>query len=339
MRVLCIAYVTTMSLLLTGCEAASADSRRERMPIDAHKSNYLATSVGRIDSASEARQLVAAADGVIHRIHVTRGDRVQAGDLLLTVDCTPRQASASAQSAQAERLEAVAETVLTGPRTQEIEAARQAVAAAEAGRADAADRLAQARALSARGFVSRRELAARENALRAAEAGRGAEQSRLELLEAGARLSERKEATAAARAARDEARAASALAAQCALRSPISGQVLQILRREGEFSGASQGTPLVVVGDLSRLIVRAEISERDAAAVRPGQAVDIWVDGAAGRWRGRIASLAQVMGRRTARSLDPTDRFDRDVREAFVEIEGGLPPALVGLRVMVGIKA
>lgn len=326
-------------MLLSGCDAASADAQQDPMPIKAQRPAYLATSVGRVDSATEARQLVAAADGVIRHIHVARGARVRAGDVLLSVDCTPRDAAASAQVAQADRLQAVAETVLAGPRAEQIEAARQAVAAAEAGYADAADRLAQARSLATRGFVSRRELTARENALRTSEAGARAEQSRLELLEAGARPSERREATAAARAAHNEARSASALADQCALRSPIAGQVLQILRREGEFSGASQGAPLIVVGDLSRLIVRAEISERDAAVVRTGQAVDIWIEGSAGRWRGRIASLAQVMGRRSARSLDPTDRFDRDVREAFVEIEGRLPPALVGLRVMVGIKA
>lgn len=332
-------FASAAPILLAGCNTASADPQQDPMPIETHRPAYLATSVGRVDSAAEARQLVAAADGVIRHIHVARGAQVRAGEVLLTVDCMPRQAAALAQGAQAERLQAVADTVISGPRSEEIEAARQAVAAAEAGRADAADRLLQARALAARGFVSRRELSARENALRASDAGARAEQSRLELLEAGARPSERREVTAAARAARDEARSASALADQCALRSPISGQVLQILRREGEFSGASQGTPLIVVGDLSRLIVRAEISERDAAAVRPGQAVDIWIDGAPGRWRGRIASLAQVMGRRSARSLDPTDRFDRDVREAFVEIEGRLPPALVGLRVMVGVKS
>ncbi len=46
--------------------------------------------------------------------------------------------------------------------------------------------------------------------------------------------------------------------------------------------------------------------------------------------------LANVMGRRTARSLDPTDRFDRDTREALIGFEQGSPPPLVGLRVMAG---
>jgi hypothetical protein len=46
------------------------------------------------------------------------------------------------------------------------------------------------------------------------------------------------------------------------------------------------------------------------------------------------------MGRRSARSLDPTDRFDRDVREVFVDFDAGQSnlPTLVGLRVMVGVR-
>jgi HlyD family secretion protein len=92
------------------------------------------------------------------------------------------------------------------------------------------------------------------------------------------------------------------------------------------------------VADLGRLLVRAEIGERDAALVHVGQRADIWIEGTSKRWTGRVSSLARVMGRRSARSLDPTDRFDRDVREAFVALEGPMPPALVGLRVMVGVR-
>jgi HlyD family secretion protein len=325
-----------LPLLLAGCgAAASSDTGAVRKSGSAR---YLATSVGRVDSESEARQLVAAADGVIRRIHVARGERVAAGQLLLSVDCAPRDAMAQARDADAARLAASAGTVLAGARDQQRDSARQKVTGAQAVRDDAADRLAQAQALADKGFISRRELSARANAMTEAEAALAAARAEASLVHAGARPTERQEAVAARNAARAEARAAAALAGQCSLRSPVQGQVLQILRREGEFSGASQGTPLIVVGDLSRLIVRAEITERDAARVRPGQAADIWIEGASPRWHGQIETMAQVMGRRSARSLDPTDRFDRDVREAFIRLDGPLPPALVGLRVMVGVK-
>lgn len=324
-------------LPLAGCDGPSPNGAVRAAALAA-PSPYVLTAVGRVDSGSEARQLVAAADGVIARVLVKRGERVTAGQALLQVDCGPRQAMAQAQAAEAQRQAAAAQTILDGARTQEREAAASAVDSAQAARTDAAERLAQAQALVADGFVSRRELSARQNQLAMAEAALASARAQAALLAAGPRASDRDAATAGASAARAMAAAAAAQARQCNLVSPIAGHVLQILRREGEFSGASQGTVLMVVGDLSRRVVRAEISDRDAALVRAGQAVDVWIEGRPQRWPGHIASLAQVMGRRSARSLDPTDRFDRDVREAFVEFDGAMPPALVGLRVMVGAR-
>ena len=74
-------------------------------------------------------------------------------------------------------------------------------------------------------------------------------------------------------------------------------------------------------------------------AVRQGMAADIWVDGSAQRWRGHVIALSGQMGRKTARSLDPSDRFDRDTREAWIAFDGAAPPPVVGLRVYVGLRA
>lgn len=319
--------------LLAGCTAAVGTEQ----PAGATRSRYAAVAVGRVDSADEARQLVAAVDGVIEHLLVKRGDAVRAGQPLLTVACAPRLAAASASRAGADQAAAAAETVALGSRSETVTAARQTAAGARAARDEAADRLAQARGLLGQGFVSRREYAAREHALAGAQADLAKAQAQAQLVANGPRISERHAARASARAALADAQGARASAAQCTLTSPINGTVLQILHREGEFSGASQGTPLLVVGDLSQRIVRAEISERDAAKIAVGQVAEIWIEGEGQRWRGRVTSLSSVMGRRSARSLDPTDRFDRDTREALISFDGPSPPSLVGLRVMVGI--
>jgi multidrug resistance efflux pump len=84
------------------------------------------------------------------------------------------------------------------------------------------------------------------------------------------------------------------------------------------------------------MIVRTELIDRDAARVSVGQKAEVWLDGDPKRWNGHVIEAASLMGRRTSRSLDPTDRFDRDVREVLVAFDGPAPPALVGLRVNVG---
>lgn len=326
------------SVLLTGCGAARGS---ESLTVPAKSGStgtpYAATAVGRIDSASEARHLAASVDGVIAAVPVERGDRVRAGQILLKVDCGQRLEAVAALNADAERAAAAMQTVHQGARTQEIAIAMEAARAAEAGVDEARDRYRQAQALLVPGFVSKRDLASRANVLTEAEAQHRAALAKADLLARGPRTSERREAAAAALAAREHAKGAAALTRQCNLVSPIDGEVVQVLRREGEFSGATMGTPLIVVADLSRLVVRAEITERDAAAVALGQRVEVWIEGQPRRWQGAISGLAGVMGRRSARSLDPSDRFDRDVREAIVTIQGKLPPRLVGLRVMVGL--
>ncbi len=320
-------------LLLSACQNA----RSKDAPLVA-PSPYAATGVGRIDVEQEARQLVAATDGVITHVLVQRGDTVVVGQPMLRVDCRPRVRSVGVAAAQSAQLSAAAQTVRAGARSEDIAAMEAQLGATIAQASDAQDRLDRANGLVDRGFVTQREIEARENALTMAQAEKAAMSAHLDLLRNGSRRSEIAAANAAARAARAETGVAKAMADQCVMRSPVSGQILQILRREGEFSGASQGVALIVVGDLSQLTVRAEINERDAARVAAGQRADIWIEGNRTRWKGHVTHLASIMGRRSARSLDPTDRFDRDTREAFVAFDGATPPALVGLRVNVGVR-
>ena len=70
-----------------------------------------------------------------------------------------------------------------------------------------------------------------------------------------------------------------------------------MLHCEGEFSGANQGAPLLVVGDLSQRIARAEIGERDAAKITLGQGSEIWIEGEGQRWRGHVTGRSSIMDR------------------------------------------
>ncbi len=325
-------FALTAMLALGACTPSHSE------PAAQQPAPYLATAVGRIDSAGEARQLVAAADGVIERVLVRRGDTVKAGQVLLEVGCAPRAGLADAAAASAGQSRAEAALVRAGPRREAIAVADAGLAKAEADLRGAQQLLERATALAARGFVSKRELDARAAERDAARAARDGAAAQREQLARGARSQELASAGAAAQAAEGEASAARAALAQCQIRSPIDGQVLQVLRREGEFSGASQGAPLIVVGNLGQRIVRAEVGERDVPALQIGAPAEVWIDGSPRRYKGRVVEMASVMGRRSARSLDPTDRFDRDVREAIVAIDDPDLPSVVGLRVTVGFR-
>ncbi|MCW1401888.1 biotin/lipoyl-binding protein [Novosphingobium sp. MW5] len=88
------------ALLLCLLALPSCGSSQGSSP-PAAASPYRATSVGRIDSAGEARELVAQVDGVIVGVLVRRGERVRAGQVLLEVGCQPLAAAAQAAKAVA----------------------------------------------------------------------------------------------------------------------------------------------------------------------------------------------------------------------------------------------
>lgn len=324
---LSLGLICALPVLLAGCASAS-DGSTAPAPLRV-------TAPGRIDAASEARFLVAERDGVIAAVHVRAGQPVTRGTPLLSLACAAEQAQAAAARAQARAAAADQSLVEQGPRAEERAAAAARLAQAEALARDAAAALTRAEPLAPRGFVA----AGRLDTLRAAVAERTAAvtaaQAQYQALVNGARADERAAATARADEAAARATAAAAEADRCTLRAPIAGTIARVMRRAGEFSGASAGTPLIVMADLSRLMVRAEIADRDAPRVHIGDRAMITIDGVKGRWPARVTELAAQMGRRSARSLDPTDRFDRDVREALLTFDGPAAPAVIGLRVNV----
>lgn len=317
---------------LSACDSAQSSTAKP------FTSPYIATAIGRVDSREDARNLVASVDGVIETLSVRIGDEVSQGQQLMQISCGPRHAMIAMRTAGA--FEAAARRDLTnnGARAEDISAARAELRVHQASSADAKDRLARAQALIPRGFVSGRSIVGLENEVSVNEAKSAAASAALASLQNGSRAEEKQAASAALSVANAQTTIARASNDECSVRSPINGTVLQILRQPGEFSGASQGVPLIIVGDLSQMAVRAEVTDRAAALIKQGQSASIWIDGQSGTWRGRVVRLANVMGRRSARSLDPTDRFDRDVREVLITFPSEAPPKLVGLRVNVGFR-
>lgn len=319
---------------LTACADSWGAAQR-----DSPQPRYAMTAVGRLDGAGEARKLIAESDGVIAAIFVSRGKQVRAGEALLEINCALRRAQLTVSEAEERRANQAARALLASEHGTAISAAEARVAAAAAAAREARQRLTSARALVPAGFIARRELETRENAVAVSAAELSAAQATRLGLADRSRRAQIAEARAAADVAAGGVALARTMAGKCFLRSPIDGQVVQILRREGEFSGASQGAGLIEVADTDHLRVRAEIGERDAGNVRIGQRAEIWLDGHDRKWTGYVVEAAQAMGRRSARSLDPTDRFDRDIREVFIAFDDGQPrpPTLIGLRMMVGL--
>jgi HlyD family secretion protein len=133
--------------------------------------------------------------------------------------------------------------------------------------------------------------------------------------------------------ARAEAAAAAAAIERLTIRAPISGTVLQVNAKPGELAAPANAQPLLIIGDISALRVRAELDERDVGEVKIGQSAVIRADAFRGReFAGKVSFIAPIVepGRISARGQ--RNVTDVDVVEVLVDV--AQPDALaVGMKV------
>ncbi|MCU0728578.1 MAG: biotin/lipoyl-binding protein, partial [Sphingopyxis sp.] len=196
------------------------------------------TASGRIDSATEARFLIAERDGVIKNVHVRNGDRVERGDPLVTLSCAAERAMAEAAQADARAMRAAQSLIDQGARAEDRASAVARLDEAAAVARDAQAAVMRAEPLAARGFVSTSQLDSLRARAAATAAAATAAQAQLALLANGPRVAERQNGAARAEEAAARAAAATAEADRCTLRAPIAGTVARVMRRSGEASGA-----------------------------------------------------------------------------------------------------
>src|SRR5438105_7092772 len=92
----------------------------------------------------------------------------------------------------------------------------------------------------------------------------------LELLKAGAWQADKEVSRAAVALAEAQVDQTKTEIDRATVRAPIDGQVLQVNVRPGEYVGAQPGQTLVMMGDLTRHHVRADIDEHDIPRFQPG---------------------------------------------------------------------
>lgn len=133
--------------------------------------------------------------------------------------------------------------------------------------------------------------------------------------------------------ARLELRAADAALDNLVVRAPLDATVLQVNVRPGEFAAPTAQQPLFVLGDVSKLRVRAELDERDYGSIAVGHKVVVRSTAFRGQdIAGTVSSIAPLIeaGRISARGQ--RSMTDVSVAEIVIDLaERG--PLVVGMRV------
>ena len=199
---------------------------------------------------------------------------------------------------------------------------------------DAEDALAVARAVEAEAQAALAVASgpARESVVEAAKARAKLAGENAALVKAKARAEDLSSARASVESAKAARAAAEARLEKTLLRAPVDATVLKVYRHAGELAGPGSGMPALIVGDLSKLYVRAEVDENDIAKVKMGQVIRAQATGLAGqRLSGKVVEIGRSMGRKRLFSEAPSERIDTKVLEVLVELDGK-PDVPVGYR-------
>jgi HlyD family secretion protein len=261
------------------------------------------------------------------------------------------EADATVRKAQAWRDE-----LLNGSRPEDIAAQRATVARAKAEIERLESEYRRQKFLYERDIVSARDHEAAQTALEVAKARLQEDQERLKLLLEGPRKEQIEQARAAlrqaqerytlvrkgpreegidqARARLEQARQALAIAetrlSYSTVVAPLSGVVLSENIEPGMY--VAPGTPVITVGDLVNVWLRAYINETDLGRVKVGQPVRVTTDTYPGKqYEGRvsfIASQAEFTPKNVQTEKERVQlvyRVKVDIRNPNMELKPGMP--------------
>jgi RND family efflux transporter MFP subunit len=257
---------------------------------------------GLIESVNENVRIAPAIVGLITKVNVKVGDAVKEGDVLLEQDSRDARALIEIEEAQ-------------------IETLRAQIAEAEITLADKRDQWARIEKLSQEKVASIDE---RQRIKFAADAATSAlERARKQL------------ATATKQAERSRVQLDLLV-----IKAPRDGRILQVNVRSGEYATTNGGEPLLLLGQVEQLQLRADVDEDNASRVRPGCAAVAFIKGK------RAAAIPLTFVRiepyiLPKRSLtgESSERVDTRVLQIIFRFEKPATPVYVGQQMDVFLDA
>lgn len=301
--------------------------------------------IARLDTA-ELEQLAAA----------SAADASAAAAALAELEAGSRPEDIAQAEAAARQAESRLAELTAGSRPQEIQAAESALAAARADATRATTEMERYRMLRGEGVISAQAFDAAKTAADGGQARARAAEEQAKLVREGPRKEQIEQAREAARQAREraalvksgprretiaQARARAQQAAQAAevaktrlgyaeLRSPLKGVVLSENAEAGEF--VSAGTPVVTVGDLSKVWLRGYLPETALGRVKLGAKVLVRTDTYPGKVYEGTVSFISDKAEFTPKTIETAEervklvyRLKVDIPNPAQELKPGMP--------------
>ena len=310
-----LGVAAAIAMVIQGNRTAPV-SQPVTQPANAPFSSYI-FGPGIIEASTENIAVGAPVSGIVTALYVRWGDRVKKGDPLFKVDTRDLDAQLLPANAKIKEVEA------------QLLPANAKVNEAQATLAKAENRLKVGESLEPGVSVSAEELANRRFDVAIDKAT---------LASAQAQVDQIKAQIASAEAQAGQIKAQIELHT---IRAPVSGRILQMKTRLGEYAQTGVlNTPLMLLGDDSTLHVRVDIDENDAWKFQPCAPAVASV-------RGNPELKAALQYVRTDPDVipkvlltgDTTQRTDTRVLQVVYSFDPGLLPVYVGQLTDVFIEA
>jgi HlyD family secretion protein len=295
--------------------------------------NGLISAPGRVEAISEEIRVSSELSGRLHSVPVEEGDRVHKGQVLAQIENEDYIARVSAAEATLAQRQAELERTINGARSQERRASEASLKAAKAVLDNARREAERRRNLADKEMISHDEAERYERAYQVAQADYERASQEFSLIDADARVEDRRRAEAAVATAEAQLAEARAFLEKTYIRSPLDGIVLRKFRHAGESVSTQFDSPVVTLADDSSLRVRLDIDETDVAHLRVGQPAYVTAEAyGPEKFTGHIIRVGHILGRKNVRTDEPGERVDTKILETLVQLDPGQQLPL-GLRV------
>lgn len=305
----------------------------------AAKASDVIAAPGRVEAMTESVDVSAEITGRLEQVYVDEGDRVNAGQVIATIDPSDARAKLASAEAQLSIAKADLDRLLNGARVEERREADAQRKQAEAAFMQTENERQRRADLFREGFLSQEELERADRDMKLARARLDELTERASVVSASAREDEKARATAAVALAESQVAQSRSMLAKTEIRAPQAGTILRRYRKTGEVVAPEAGTNLIyTMADTSRLRVRVDVDETDVARLAVGQRVEVRADAYGDtRFGGVVSRVGQMLGAKNLRTDRPTEKNDAKILETMVDLDAGVRLPL-GLRVDVFIR-
>ena len=213
----------------------------------------------------------------VKRFYVNRGAKVKQGQLLAVLENRDLEAAAIDSKGAFEQAEASYTTTTTAGVPEELQKAELDVQSTKQALEAAQKQYDSRNALYKQGAIPRKDLDQASVALVQARSQYEVAQKHYNSLQAVGKQQELKSAAGQLTSAQGKYLGARTQLGYSEIRSPINGFVTDRPLYAGEM--ATQGTPLITVMDLSRVVARAHIPQQEAALLKVGDPATLTIPG------------------------------------------------------------